>query len=167
MPRMYDEQWLAERKRRMDLLYGGEKRPQEPLQLLPKGDHARAAAKLVARLRLPFPPTANHAYVSVAGNRRILSEEHRRFRLETGSCVLLALSRGELRMHLEGRLSMLLVLYHANQRFDIDNRVKPTCDALQDAGVFGNDNQFDEISVRRVLQQRTELPTCEAFIWEL
>jgi crossover junction endodeoxyribonuclease RusA len=48
------------------------------------------------------------------------------------------------------RIRVSMVLWPPDRRkFDIDNRIKSVLDSLQDAGVFDNDEQIDEINVVR------------------
>lgn len=55
-----------------------------------------------------------------------------------------------LRTPLSARLMVSIVLSPPNRRkFDIDNRVKQTLDALQRAGLFEDDEQIDHLTVTR------------------
>ncbi len=48
------------------------------------------------------------------------------------------------------RLYLEIVLWPKDKRkFDIDNRIKALLDSLQDAGVFDDDEQIDQINVYR------------------
>jgi len=48
------------------------------------------------------------------------------------------------------RLSLEIVLWPKDKRkYDIDNRIKALLDSLQDAGVFDDDEQIDQINVYR------------------
>jgi crossover junction endodeoxyribonuclease RusA len=48
------------------------------------------------------------------------------------------------------RLSVSMVVWPRDRRvFDIDNRIKSVLDSLQDAGLFDDDSQIDELSIYR------------------
>jgi crossover junction endodeoxyribonuclease RusA len=48
------------------------------------------------------------------------------------------------------RLSISMVVWPRDKRvFDIDNRIKSVLDSLQDAGLFDDDSQVDELSIYR------------------
>ena len=50
----------------------------------------------------------------------------------------------------QARLSLEIVLWPKDKRkYDIDNRIKALLDSLQDAGVFDDDEQIDQINVYR------------------
>ena len=50
----------------------------------------------------------------------------------------------------EAKLRISMVLFPRDKRkIDIDNRIKAVLDALQDAGVFDDDFQVDELSIVR------------------
>ena len=50
----------------------------------------------------------------------------------------------------ESKLRISMVLFPRDKRkIDIDNRIKSVLDALQDAGVFDDDFQVDELSIVR------------------
>jgi crossover junction endodeoxyribonuclease RusA len=54
------------------------------------------------------------------------------------------------------RLSLEIVLWPKDKRkFDIDNRIKALLDSLQDAGVFDDDEQIDQINIYRGSGTRT------------
>ena len=44
---------------------------------------------------------------------------------------------------------LIVVCYNTAARIDLDNRVKPLQDALAAAGAFANDEQIDDLHVRR------------------
>lgn len=100
--------------------------------------------------RLPFPPSINH-YWRRSGHIIHVSTAGRQFRNEVveqcgGEIMLL------------GRLAVNLELTMPTRRKrDIDNYVKSTLDALAHAGVFENDNQIDELRVKRL---HVESPGC-------
>ena len=98
-------------------------------------------------LTLPFPPSINHywrhrrvgtgisTYISYEGiqYRQIVALEARKYE-----------SLGA------ARLSVQMWLHAPNKRkFDIDNRLKGLIDSLTHAGVWHDDEQIDEIIVRR------------------
>jgi len=91
---------------------------------------------------LPYPPSANAYYRTVRG-RPILSKAAREYRAEIcsiiGQCATM-----------EGRLIVAINVYPPDRRKrDIDNLVKQTLDALQHAGVYGDDSQIDKLSITR------------------
>jgi crossover junction endodeoxyribonuclease RusA len=48
------------------------------------------------------------------------------------------------------RLSVSMIVWPRDKRvFDIDNRIKSVLDSLQDAGLFDDDSQVDELSIYR------------------
>jgi crossover junction endodeoxyribonuclease RusA len=48
------------------------------------------------------------------------------------------------------RLSISMVVWPRDKRvFDIDNRIKSVLDSLQDAGLFDDDSQVDELCIYR------------------
>lgn len=50
----------------------------------------------------------------------------------------------------DGRLRVNIQLYPPDRRvIDIDNRLKSLLDAMQNAGLYGNDSQIDELHVMR------------------
>ena len=104
-----------------------------------------------ARLLLPFPPTLNHD-VGVNGRRRYLTKEYKGFIEAVGWEWL---QRRPRRWGQDGRFRVELALaYGSNRRWDVDDRVKPTLDALTRAGVWLDDSQVDEITVRRYAPDR-------------
>ena len=95
------------------------------------------------QLDLPMPPSVNH-YWGVRGKQRFIGKEGKQFRLVVAEAV------AEAGVKLEGRLAIHVALFPANRiRFDIDNRIKPLLDALQNAGCFEDDEQVDELHVLR------------------
>jgi crossover junction endodeoxyribonuclease RusA len=97
---------------------------------------------------LPWPPSVNHYWRSIPlrrCSRVILSREGRRYRERV--CARLVNSGVP---PLGGRLEVRLVLHAPSRRTsDIDNRIKAIGDALEHAGVIGNDSQIDHWDVWR------------------
>jgi crossover junction endodeoxyribonuclease RusA len=53
------------------------------------------------------------------------------------------------------RLYLEVVLWPKDKRkYDIDNRIKALLDSLQDAGVFDDDEQIDQINIYRGIGER-------------
>jgi crossover junction endodeoxyribonuclease RusA len=109
------------------------------------GGDRRIASKRV-ELIIPWPPTVNHSTIPAIGGGRILTPEHRAFRCLVQNIVTL--------QHIpraEGRLRVVILLFPPDKRkWDIDNRVKAVCDALQHAGVIEDDAHIDQLEVRRM-----------------
>lgn len=109
---------------------------------------------------LPWPPSSNEAHVHriakikngpKAGKQytaRMLSKEAKDFRRH----VAVAVREGHRTPpKLQGRLwgTVLICPPVAWRAMDLDNRVKQTLDALEEAEVFKNDSQFDAIPIFR------------------
>ena len=96
-------------------------------------------------LTLPFPPSMNTYWRNFRG-RTILSPAGRKFKEDVADYV------AEYRVPKlgEAKLRISMVLFPRDKRkIDIDNRIKCVLDALQDAGVFDDDFQVDELSIVR------------------
>ena len=97
---------------------------------------------------LPWPPSMNRHWRSVpirGGCRVLISREGRAYRK-----VVKARMPRSSRFPLLGRVSCSIALFAPNRRkHDIDNRLKPLIDALQQAGVIGDDEQIDDLHIWR------------------
>lgn len=94
-------------------------------------------------LNLPWPPPTNTYYRNWRG-RMVLSAEGREYKARVGDIV------SEEKKSIVGRINMVLGLFAPNKRkYDIDGRIKAVQDALQDAGVFDDDEQIDGLVVVR------------------
>lgn len=96
-------------------------------------------------LSLPLPPSVN-SYRTVYRGMMRLSKEGRAFKAAVADYVV------EYRVPKLGdkKLRISMVLFPRDKRkIDIDNRIKAVLDALQDAGVFDDDFQVDELSIVR------------------
>lgn len=94
--------------------------------------------------RLPFPPSINHYWRRV-GQRTLISRQGRAFRENVIAAVF---EQG--RTKIVGRLAVTIEVYPPDRRRrDLDNLTKSTLDALAHAGVFDDDEQIDELRLRR------------------
>jgi len=96
-------------------------------------------------LSLPLPPSVN-SYRTVYRGMMRLSKEGRAFKAAVSDYVV------EYKVPKLGdsKLRVSMVLFPRDKRkIDIDNRIKAVLDALQDAGVFNDDFQVDELSIVR------------------
>lgn len=95
---------------------------------------------------LPWPPSLN-TYYRRAGHTIHLSQKGRAFKM----AVIQQLKA--VRLHREAiadRLKVRIELYPPNRRkFDIDNRIKPVLDALQNGGLIVDDEQVDDVGAKR------------------
>jgi crossover junction endodeoxyribonuclease RusA len=95
-------------------------------------------------LHLPWPPSMNRYWRSAAG-RVLLSRDGRDYRAIVAEIV----NRRDLPT-LTGRLTVQI---HArmpdHRRRDLDNLLKATLDALQHGGLYEDDAQIDELTIRR------------------
>jgi len=96
-------------------------------------------------LKLPYPPSIN-AYWLASGHRRYISKRGLEFKKSVVEFVLewsipkLGSVPVEIQIVIHPRSKILM---------DIDNCVKPILDACQDAGIFDDDVQVQELHVFR------------------
>ena len=103
---------------------------------------------------LPFPPSTNTYYRSIRMGqscRVLLSKKGREYKQDVCHYIAdLILDSHDFKIPLLGRLSVHITLHAPNRRkYDIDGRLKSLLDALQDAGVYPNDEAVDHLVVRR------------------
>ena len=137
MARGYTEQWLAARQAKIASASDALLAPELPLQ--PNSDRRKFAAVL------PWPPTLNHN-VGAGKYGYFLTDEHRVFRRD-----VLGLVQAQRPATLRGALRLTMRVFPPDKRRrDISNLIKPVEDALQAAGLFANDEQIDELDIKRV-----------------
>ena len=99
------------------------------------------------KFKLPFPPSVN-TYYRRGGRVIYLSAKGRDYKKAVLATLKGLSLDGEA---LTGRLKVRLELSAPTKRkYDIDNRIKATLDALQSAGFIVDDEQIDVISVKRL-----------------
>lgn len=103
-------------------------------------------------IELPLPPSLNSAYgTDFKTRRRFQSKEMAAFKEHTVPLARAIANQLDFDPH-HKRLGVQLVFFFDTRasysRSDIDNRCKPTLDALASALGF-NDNQIDRIELRR------------------
>jgi crossover junction endodeoxyribonuclease RusA len=95
-------------------------------------------------LELPYPPSVNRIWRR-AGHRIYLAPAGVAYRKEVADIVERHTVRyGSARLGLD-----LLAHVPDKRKRDLDNLFKSTLDALQAAGLFEDDSQFDELFIRR------------------
>jgi len=95
---------------------------------------------------LPFPPSANTYYRNFNG-RMLLSKKGREYK----QSVALECYRKGLPKQMTGRLVVdILATVPDKRKRDIDNLHKALLDSLAGVGVFRNDEQIDDLRIRRV-----------------
>ncbi len=101
-------------------------------------------------LELPFPPSVNH-YWRKGRNVTYISKEGQHFIQDVAAIVTRAFLANDWQPWGEDvRLNVALVLHAPTRRkYDIDNRIKATLDALVKAGLFEDDEQVDTLGVSR------------------
>jgi len=107
---------------------------------------------------LPYPPTANTYYRHV-GQKTLLSADGRDYKRHAGSAAYLYGVRP-----LTGDLAVRLVLYRPAKRGDVDNRIKPTLDALNGIAWF-DDAQIVELHVYR--REDKDAPRVDVAVWQV
>jgi len=96
-------------------------------------------------LELPYPPSIN-AYWLASGHRRYISARGQAFKKAVVEHVL------ECKTPKLGNVSLKVTIYlypQSKKLMDIDNCVKPILDACQNAGIFDDDVQVQELHVYR------------------
>lgn len=93
---------------------------------------------------MPWPPSANRYWRRV-GHRMIVSNEAREY---ISKIKKMALTWGFKK--LLGRIQIEINAFPPDKRKrDLDNIIKITLDSLENAGLFENDSQIDEIIIKR------------------
>jgi len=96
-------------------------------------------------LELPFPPSVN-TYYRRGAHATYMSKSGREYKQAVAEYI----AGGDFPKMGDKRLSVSMVVWPRDKRvFDIDNRIKSVLDSLQDAGLFYDDSQIDELSIYR------------------
>lgn len=96
-------------------------------------------------LNLPFPPSVN-TYYRRGAHATYMSKGGREYKQKVAEYIV----ESNTPKLGAARLSLEIVLWPKDKRkYDIDNRIKALLDSLQDAGVFDDDEQIDQINIYR------------------
>lgn len=87
------------------------------------------------------PPSVNHYWVA-SGKRRFLSQKAKDFQKIMGLFVLPLGSQERLK-------GEIIFCFPDRRRRDIDNHVKCVLDSMAKLGLFLDDEQFDELHIKR------------------
>lgn len=94
---------------------------------------------------LPWPPSVNRYWRNVRG-RVLISKEGRQYKRAIKMLTL----TGKMPRLGQQRISMRIDAFPPDRRRrDLDNTLKVVADSLQDAGLFDDDSQIDEIHIKR------------------
>ena len=114
---------------------------------------------------LPWPPTVN-TYWRRVGTRMLISADGREFHRRVAQILKLRLKYdgyevvyGRLNP-IDDRVAFSIQLFPPDQRRrDIDNIAKALLDSLQKCGVYHDDNQIDELHIRRCKVDKLKYPS--------
>lgn len=96
-------------------------------------------------LNLPFPPSVNTYYRNFRG-RMVMSAQGREYKVKVADYLI----ESKAPKFGNAKLRITMVLRPRDKRkIDIDNRIKAVLDSLQDAGLFDDDYQIDELTIMR------------------
>ena len=94
---------------------------------------------------LPWPPSVN-TYYRRGAHTTYMSKAGRKFKTDVADIV----SQSKQNKVGAARIRINMVVWPRDRRkFDLDNRIKSVLDSLQDAVVFDDDEQIDEINIAR------------------
>jgi crossover junction endodeoxyribonuclease RusA len=100
---------------------------------------------MICTLQLPLPPSVNTYYRNFRG-RTILSQNGRNYKNTVQEYVTV----NKVPSFGSNRLMAIITIFPRDRRsIDLDNRLKGIFDALQDAGIYDSDSQFDKIEIAR------------------
>lgn len=111
-------------------------------------------------LDLPIPPSMNQYWRRGPNRSRTapagavvthVTKEGRAFRKDVAAAWIAQRDR----MPLSGPLVLRGWIWFSRRGSDVDNRIKPLLDALEEAGCFENDRQVASVSFRRMDQTMT------------
>lgn len=94
---------------------------------------------------LPFPPSVNHYWHHGKG-QHFISAKGKLYR----TSVVAEIARLRLAKRFSDRIGLMVLAHPPDRRKrDLDNMLKAPLDALQHAGVLGDDNQIDDLHIIR------------------
>lgn len=100
------------------------------------------------KINLPWPPSVNHYWFIVAckgGGRKVIGKKGKVFREEVREIFGAHNEKQQV-----GRLSVRIEAYPPDRRKrDLDNLLKATLDALEQAGAYEDDSQIDDLRIIR------------------
>jgi crossover junction endodeoxyribonuclease RusA len=101
-----------------------------------------------ARFTVPIPPSANTLFVNIAGQviggaTRAKGKTYRAWATQAGWEIK------RQRVPYFDRPVRVLIEMDIQRNHDIDNRIKPILDVLQNTGVLQNDNLVDDLRIVR------------------
>jgi crossover junction endodeoxyribonuclease RusA len=98
-----------------------------------------------ATLYLPYPPSVN-TYWRANGKRRFISKAGVEFKQAVADYVI----SNSVPKFGDSRLRLDIIIQPRSRRaFDLDNTCKAIFDSMMDAGVYEDDSQIDEFTIRR------------------
>lgn len=115
-------------------------------------------------IELPWSPSMNHYWRNVPGKGTLISAAGRTYRKAVADCVLVQRAAKQL----TGRLEVRIYAFPPDKRRrDLDNLLKPLLDALTHAGVWLDDEQIDDLRIRRGFPDHTKAGQVRAEIREI
>lgn len=127
------------------------KRRTAHLLALAQSEPRQSASPMRVAFRLPWPPSVNTYWRSIMkgplAGRVLISERGRNYRVAVGEAVL---RQCVPRWQLTGKMSINVMACPPDRRKrDLDNLWKSFLDALQHAGVYRDDGEFDDMRIFR------------------